>query len=115
MTCERCGSERIASINAKCSDLFNMSIGTCEVIRGDYVPTDYNIGGGDYVRVGYCLDCGQMEGDWPVEKGDIEDDTLYCVECGSDEVVTTAKFDAKEGGDVNHHHCRDCDHEWTTW
>ena len=73
MSCESCGSDRIASVDAKCSDRFSMDIDDRNVVKGDYVPRDYNIGGGDYVRFGYCLDCGQMEGEWPVEPSEIEE------------------------------------------
>lgn len=31
----------------------------------DYVPSDLNIGGGDYLSFDVCLDCGQMQGEWP--------------------------------------------------
>ena len=115
MKCDRCESERIASADGKCSDMFGMSIAGKTVVNNNYVPTDYNIGGGDYIRIEYCLDCGQMSGDWPIEAGEIEDDTVYCPECGNEEVTTNLKWDEEEGGEVNQHHCRECDHHWTSW
>ena len=64
MKCKNCKSERIASVSAHCSDLCNVSIGQNE--KSDYVPRDMGIGGGDDVHFRYCLDCGQMQGKFPI-------------------------------------------------
>lgn len=69
MNC-KCGSTRIATVNAKCSDMCNVEIGSVE--HNDYVPVDLGIGGGDYIRMKYCLDCGQMQGSFPLERSNIE-------------------------------------------
>ena len=61
MTC-KCGSKRIASIGAKCSDLCYTELPGRPDIDG-YVPDGIGIGGGDYVEFDYCLDCGQMQSD----------------------------------------------------
>lgn len=37
-----------------------------------YVPTDVGIGGGDYIRFEYCLECGQIQGEFPVPDPPIE-------------------------------------------
>ena len=74
MTCQRCKSERVAGISAKCSDMFNMDIG--EIEYEGYVPKDVVFGEGcwgDYVRFKICLDCGQMQGKWPNPKTAIEE------------------------------------------
>jgi len=79
MACQNCKSERVASVNAKCSDLFDMDIGEKEY--EGYVPGDVVFGEGcygDYVRFKVCLDCGQMQGKWPnppmaVETGEEEE------------------------------------------
>ena len=64
MGCQKCGSDRIASINGKTSDCFS------GVIEGKdydgYVPSDMGIGGGDDIEFSYCLNCGQIQGKWPV-------------------------------------------------
>lgn len=60
MSC-KCGSSRIAEINAKC--------------KHGYVPHDMGIGGGDYIRFEYCLDCGVMIGNFPLPKTEIETTT----------------------------------------
>jgi hypothetical protein len=31
-----------------------------------------NIGGGDYVDFKFCLDCGQINGDWPLPTTGLE-------------------------------------------
>jgi hypothetical protein len=37
-----------------------------------YVPDDLGIGGGDYVEFDYCLDCGQLQGKFPLPPANIE-------------------------------------------
>ena len=66
MRCSTCDSEKIVEISAKTSDRFSMSC-IAEGL-GDYdgyVPDGIGIGGGDYVEFSYCLDCGQIQGNWP--------------------------------------------------
>lgn len=70
MSCQECGSDRIASISAKCSDLFSVSIGIAE--HDGYVPRDMNIGGGDYMEIDLCLDCGHVQGNWPLPATKLE-------------------------------------------
>lgn len=65
---------RIMSVNGKTSDCFSGSLQSnhsLEPLNGgydlnDYVPDDIGIGGGDYVEFSYCLDCGMIQGDFPV-------------------------------------------------
>jgi hypothetical protein len=38
--------------------------------RHDYVPDFIGLGGGDYIELDYCLDCGQIQGDFPLEEID---------------------------------------------
>lgn len=72
MQCQRCKSERIASVSAKCSDLCTITIGETEH-DGD-VPEDLMIGGGDYIEFDICLDCGQLQGDFPLQPSTLEDE-----------------------------------------
>lgn len=74
MTCQRCSSERVASINGKTADLCHISLGTKN--DSDYVPEDMNIGSGDYLKFQYCLDCGQIQGEWPLPQVKLEEDYL---------------------------------------
>jgi hypothetical protein len=39
-----------------------------EIETNDYVPERVGIGGGDYVAFEYCLDCGQIQGRFPIAK-----------------------------------------------
>lgn len=67
MSCQRCKSERIVQINAKCSDLFDMSYG--DNSGYGYVPKNLFFGKGcygDYVRFSFCAECGQIQSDFPI-------------------------------------------------
>ena len=77
----KCGSERIASFNAKCNDAFFVEIEDCEdgkstgngkVEHFGYVPRDMSIGGGDYLKLKFCMDCGQIQGEFPLENTELE-------------------------------------------
>lgn len=65
MACQRCSSIKIVNVSGKCSDMF--SAGNAIIDYEGYVPHDLGIGGGDYIRFSYCLDCGQMQGAFPVD------------------------------------------------
>ncbi len=64
MTCQRCGSTRVAEICAKCSDCCGFGIG--EYDHRGYVPHGCGVGDGDDVEFHYCLDCGQIQGEFPL-------------------------------------------------
>jgi hypothetical protein len=70
--CQRCESTRLASITSKSSDCNFVQVGDNE--KDGYVPSDMGIGGGDYVEFVWCLECGQIQGDWPVESTELEGD-----------------------------------------
>ena len=70
MICLNCQSMRMAFVSAKCSDLCGVSI--MDKNYDGYVPNDLGIGGGDYIRINFCLDCGQLNGNWPLPKSDLE-------------------------------------------
>jgi len=63
MNCQRCGSDRILSVSAKCDDR------CCATLKGksrhDYAPHVTGVCGGDYVKPVVCLECGQAQGTWP--------------------------------------------------
>ena len=61
-----CKCSCLISIVAKCNDLCAIDINNKEVYEG-YVPHDLNIGGGDYIRIKYCADCGKLQGKWPLD------------------------------------------------
>tara|TARA_Y100000310_G_scaffold343378_1_gene450727 strand:- start:1976 stop:2200 length:225 start_codon:yes stop_codon:yes gene_type:complete len=63
--CQTCKSTRLAFVSGKCNDLCDFVSG--DFSRCDYVPTEAGIGGDDYITFIYCLDCGQIQGQWPLE------------------------------------------------
>lgn len=69
-TCQRCSGGRVVSYTAKTSDMNHFSLG--EKIRDGYVPDDLGVGGGDYVEFDYCLDCGQLQGYFPLAPTELE-------------------------------------------
>lgn len=76
--CQRCGSKRVIGVSGKCSDSFSAmrhyDDGTFQEKIG-YVPEDLGIGEDKYMDFDYCLDCGQIQGQFPLpetllEKGE---------------------------------------------
>lgn len=72
MKCQTCNSSRIADVSAKCNDLCVVEIGDSE--HDGYVPDDMGIGKGDYVELKFCLDCGQIQGKFPLPTTKLEED-----------------------------------------
>jgi len=72
--CQRCNSKRVAGIGSKSSDCNSISINASpECLNHDgYVPRDMGIGGGDYIEFDYCLDCGQLQGEFPLPPTKLE-------------------------------------------
>lgn len=62
--CQRCNtSNQLLEVTAKCSD-------SCfakyqEQTWDGYAPNIKNVCGGDYVEFVVCLECGQLQGNWP--------------------------------------------------
>lgn len=77
--CQKCESDRIFQFCAKSSDLntFNYKYGES---KDGYLPYIDKICGGDYVRMKVCLECGQVQGKFPVEypkdEEEIDEDEL---------------------------------------
>jgi hypothetical protein len=59
-----CGSERILNANGKVSDMCDLQFQGR--YKDGYVPSGLNIGSGDYLEVSFCLDCGKVQGNFPV-------------------------------------------------
>jgi len=70
MNCQKCASIRIAEFSAKCKDLGWAKIGDSE--KDGYLPYDMGVGGGDYLEISVCLDCGQLQGQWPLPETNLE-------------------------------------------
>lgn len=64
MACQRCNSQRVLHFGSKCSDLYNASMNGVDY--EGYSLYGVNLTGGDYVTGAVCLDCGQLQGKWPV-------------------------------------------------
>ena len=69
--CQRCSSSRLARVRAHCSDLCSVDLAGRHL--HDYVPRDLGIGGGDDVQFDYCLDCGQIQGKFPLPRASMEE------------------------------------------
>ena len=70
-----CNNPRFATVNAKCSDMCTVDVEGFDSAEPDYVPPNMNLGeGGDYIDFTYCLNCGHMQGDWPVELTALDND-----------------------------------------
>ena len=70
MACQRCASDNVFRLNAKCDDRCDVRTPTKEY--EGYVPYHLGVGGGDYVNFSVCADCGQMQGRWPKDLNDEE-------------------------------------------
>lgn len=70
MKCDSCGKNRIAQIVGKCSDCCGVTIN--KIDYSGYVPTDMRIGGRDYIEFNLCLDCGKVQGRFPLPPTKIE-------------------------------------------
>lgn len=66
--CQTCQSTKLAEIKGKCSDLFRMDMESENIEYEGYIPYDLGIGGGDYIDIAYCLDCGQIQGSFPISQ-----------------------------------------------
>ena len=60
-----CEHKRTARISGKCADMAgfaaDMKDGT--MVEGDgYAPRGLGVGGGDYISVTFCMDCGKVQG-----------------------------------------------------
>jgi hypothetical protein len=63
MSCKNCKTDKILSVNGKCSD---MCFAVYDGYEHDgYVPNNLGIGGGDYIEFKLCLNCGQVQDTFP--------------------------------------------------
>ena len=73
MACDKCKSDRIMSISGKTSDLFSCQFKGIEHVG--YVPSDIIIGKdgwGDYINIDLCMECGKVQGKFPVSDSRIK-------------------------------------------
>jgi hypothetical protein len=74
-----CKSDRIAFINGKTSDLCQFQYK--DIDTDGYVPNGIVIGEGgwgDYINFHFCLDCGKIQGNFPVSDKEVEKAVENC-------------------------------------
>ena len=96
MNCQKCQSDQIVSITGHCVDRFTAEYKGQEY-GPDYVNACLGIGKGDMIEISYCLICGRIQGDFPIDEPD------FYEECDHDWV--SAKNEVCTGGYV----CLECD------
>ena len=57
--CDSCHGDRLLTFGGKVSDMFNADFKNASY--EGYVPEDLGIGGGDYIEMTICLDCGKAQ------------------------------------------------------
>lgn len=72
MKCRKCESERLAEVKGKCSN--NCLVKFAGFETEGSIPEDLGIGGGEYLRFDICLNCGQMQGEFPTPPSYLEKD-----------------------------------------
>jgi hypothetical protein len=70
--CIRCESERLIFVCGKTSDLCHVVFNQSGHKSSGYVPTELGIGGDDYLDFNLCLNCGQVQDDFPRPFHDLE-------------------------------------------
>lgn len=74
MACQSCESERVISVGGKASDMHFVAAPHLDYEHDGYLPSIPNIGGGDYTEFDVCLECGQVQGEWPVSDACLTDE-----------------------------------------
>lgn len=64
--CRECGAQRIAYIGGKCSDLGDFHYNGWK--HSGYMPQIDHICGGNSIDINVCLECGQIQGDFPISE-----------------------------------------------
>ena len=60
--------------HGKVSDMFDMNKG--EFKYSGYVLSGINIGSGDYIKFAFCISCGQIQGEFPVDWKKIQEENF---------------------------------------
>ena len=89
MSCDQCGSKRLLNISAKCADTFYASSQGKETYN---IPLKANLGEDDYLSFGLCLNCGKVQGAFPVAKLYFELESTLCDTCGADRLEPSSFF-----------------------
>jgi hypothetical protein len=70
VACNSCKSNRVPNVSGKMSDMCSVNLNG--KYKNGYVPSDFNIGGGDYIDFAFCLDCGKIQGNFPLPLTSLE-------------------------------------------
>lgn len=65
ISCQQCKQKTIAKVNGKVSDMFDFTTATFSY--SGYVLKEFNIGHGDYIKFSFCFSCGQIQGNFPMD------------------------------------------------
>lgn len=68
--CQTCASSRIAVVSGKCTDSCRFAVLFEDFEHEGYAPAvvsdhEKEGTGSDYMEITFCMDCGQMQGEWP--------------------------------------------------
>ncbi len=66
MTCIKCNSDRIANIYAHSKDLGNFTYDKLDIDHDGYFPEIQGICDGDDADIEFCLECGQIQANFPI-------------------------------------------------
>ena len=88
MNCDSCGSDRILQICGKVSDRGDYEF-KGNVVDG-YAPYVENVCDGDYIDPDICLNCGKVQGIFPIvndpvmgEEEEVEEDSVWSAPTGN--------------------------------
>lgn len=70
--CRQCRGPRLVRVVGHCSDVCSIDLAGKHTYGCG--PRDLVIGGGDAIHFRYCLDCGQIQGNFPVPSTPSEQD-----------------------------------------
>lgn len=99
-SCQKCNSDRIVEIYGKCSDLSSVSYKGYE--KDGYVQEGIGIGGGDDINFKYCLECGQIQGKFPLAASSLEKARLKFLEREEQKrLKEEARLDANRNFDMD--------------
>ena len=62
-SCQECGAVAIVEVTGKISDMCHMR--HLHRSYDGYVLRDMGVGEDDYLEFEFCVNCGQIQGDWP--------------------------------------------------
>lgn len=66
-TCQTCGSKQLLCISGKHSDCCDaIEVNDQTKSMEGYAPYIDDICGGDYIEITFCMECGQIQGKFPV-------------------------------------------------